>query len=485
MNHEEILLVVEELESRIDVNSYRSDGFQVWPIIRIVLDATLHQNKDTSRTHTWRQPLSQLTVGVKKLLTLFINHVRFFFDNGIDRNCKVLLLSQPSHYTKIRGRSELFDRIIDPFSVSIKGLMSSQKLIMGFLPSKELYINGVFFPLFFRKSSSKVSITDCSDLYIELGKLGLDTDEFRRALYKELAVFHSSRKAAYKLISQMPSLTHLVTSCWYSSLQLGVICACHERELVVINIQHGSQFGHSLFGNWANIPAQGYALLPNIFLCWGETSSHDIDIWASKSNVHRSLIVGYPWKEFRENLLTPIANDLEMDDTFKKRILITLQGAAFATNPELDIEDLADLLLDGDLEVTFRFHPNDHALKSALKPFIKRCNNRRFQFIDSTQDLYSLLEKSTHHITWFSSSCFDALVQNVPTLLLGADSKYVYKKEIEKEIFSWSPRANENVHNFLSHTGNIKDGQFSVLHTSLSKYRLLIGQLFELKLTDL
>jgi hypothetical protein len=480
MNHEEILEVVEYLESRIDVNSVRSGEIPVWPIFRIAIDTMLHQRSSDSRPGHFHNLLNRIGSLVNLLFSYLISQFYLSVGYGFDDKSQVLLLSQPSHHTRIDGRIDLFDRIIDPFCEVLNGLVRYQKVLMGVTPSSKMYIKGFSFPRLPQRRLSSLRLTGTSALYTELTELGIDICSFDEILFKELSAFHQSRKISTKILLKMPQLTHLVVSCWYSSLQLGVIYTCRQHDLIVVNVQHGSQFGHSLFSGWANIPNDGYDLLPNIFLCWGQTSANEIDRWTCGSSVHKPMIVGYPWKDFRSRLLSSSPNDVGSANGLQHRVLVTLQGDAFANNARRDITDLAAYLFDLGVEAKFRFHPNDSTLKSILKPLIEKYSGSKLKFVESNDDLYSLLEESSHHITWFSSCCFDALASKVPTLLLGVDSKYVYRAEIMNQVFSWSANVDDCIRDFLNKSNEVATDSNTLMHTTLDQYRSSISSLLGL-----
>jgi hypothetical protein len=46
--------------------------------------------------------------------------------------------------------------------------------------------------------------------------------------------------------------------------------------------------------------------------------------------------------------------------------------------------------------------------------------------------------QATHHVTAYSSCCYEASAFGIPTLLYGADSKALYAEEILAGEFSWT-----------------------------------------------
>ena len=61
-----------------------------------------------------------------------------------------------------------------------------------------------------------------------------------------------------------------------------------------------------------------------------------------------------------------------------------------------------------------------------------------YEIDDSVDNLYDSLSVVTHHITAYSSCCYEASVFGVPTLLFGADASSIYSDEIKNGLFTWT-----------------------------------------------
>ena len=81
----------------------------------------------------------------------------------------------------------------------------------------------------------------------------------------------------------------------------------------------------------------------------------------------------------------------------------------------------------------------------------------RLRLIDSSlytidegkKNLYDVFMTVTHHITAYSSCCYEASVFDIPTLLYGSDSKEIYEEDIENNIFTWIDSNKEDLSDWL------------------------------------
>ena len=95
----------------------------------------------------------------------------------------------------------------------------------------------------------------------------------------------------------------------------------------------------------------------------------------------------------------------------------------------------------------FRAHPNHKSVKLYCEQRLSSCPPSLYTIDFGSKPLYDLLLSSTHHLTAFSSCCYEASEFGVPTLLYGDVSCTLYSNEIAENIFSWT----SGDANFLSH----------------------------------
>ena len=143
-------------------------------------------------------------------------------------------------------------------------------------------------------------------------------------------------------------------------------------------------------------------------------------------------------------------------------VLLTMQPPQ-ASNKERIPDFIIKFLLSKDiedLEFIFRLHPNDEKGLNYCKERLKVINPSLYSIDDGSVNLYDLMKVATHHITAYSSCCYEASLFNVPTLLYGDESKEIYKEDIDNEVFTWINSNSDDLTNWLY------SDTYSKLHTS-------------------
>jgi hypothetical protein len=97
------------------------------------------------------------------------------------------------------------------------------------------------------------------------------------------------------------------TVCYYNPDGFAFNLACHELGIPAVDIQHGVEGElHFAYGQWTNVPAEGYSVLPTYFWCWSEADSAAINAWSSGLPRHHAITGGNlwldVWREHREEL---------------------------------------------------------------------------------------------------------------------------------------------------------------------------------------
>ena len=102
-----------------------------------------------------------------------------------------------------------------------------------------------------------------------------------------------------------------------------------------------------------------------------------------------------------------------------------------------------------DIEFIFRLHPNDKEGYAYCNERLKLVNPVLYSIDTGVQNLYDVLKVVSHHVTAFSSCCYEASIFNVPTLLYGEESKEIYEDDIKNHIFTWVNSNEESLRAWL------------------------------------
>jgi hypothetical protein len=245
---------------------------------------------------------------------------------------------------------------------------------------------------------------------------------------------------------------------------MGICAAAHDLNIKTIDVQHGKQGKYqAMYSSWSVIPNYGYELMPSYFWCWGEDSYNNILNYRKNRKIHTPFIGGYPWIDYYNKYIQTKKN---ISNTFKanKIVLFTMQppqGSNIERIPDFIIEYLQGIKTESILFI-FRLHPNDTQGNNYCLEKLKSINTNLF-FIDNQEyNLYDRLEIATHHITAYSSCCYEALYFKVPTLLFGNESKYIYDDEISKSVFDWSIGTVRDLSNWLVLSHKIEQGNYII-----------------------
>ena len=444
--------LISRIESNCDVNSFVFKGIKVWPLIRIVLDSELQNaSKQRKSSIIRRLTLSQL---FRYALSAFLKSMSisfYLFQRKVAKNCNGIFFTQTSLYTSIAGCRGYFDRIADPFIESAKNLVVVQKVLFGQTKHARLHEPGHVILIDKSQNFKASDIENYSELELEIGKTSIEFQHFEEALNGALNDFYCAFEISKRLYQNCNKLSFIVSDCWYSYYHMGAIAAARQNNLKVIELQHGSQGGHPAYRDWGKVPVDGYEIMPNSIWCWDLNSAEQIDKWAKTSNGHSSVVTGYPWKEYRQSMKRQSGSFDYLKNTneiHKPRLLVTLQGKTVSNNPIALAEEIIERLNGKHVEVTFKLHPNEISTKREITKVLNVCGDK-VKVVSSESDLYYLLEKSTHHVTAYSSSCIDAYLQGVPTLLIGEDALSAYTYEISCGIFTWAQGVGIEIEQFI------------------------------------
>jgi hypothetical protein len=243
----------------------------------------------------------------------------------------------------------------------------------------------------------------------------------------EYEVFKNHFSLYNALFYRFPKLERCYLTSYYFANQMGMIAAANKSGIDTIDIQHGVQGkGHYAYSGWANIPKKGYLLLPSIFAVYSEKEKALLDKEFKDSPIE-SIIFGNKSHQYWSENRKQDQNDLSSN---RRYILYTLQNQL--PDSEHFIWQAIPLLKEKNIEVLFRLHPAYPELKDELSKMMVAIGVDSF-LIDQNEDVYDSLDSSFLHITQFSSSTLDALLLNVPSLLIDPRAKEYFNELLNEE----------------------------------------------------
>ncbi len=243
----------------------------------------------------------------------------------------------------------------------------------------------------------------------------------------EYEIFKNHFKLYNALFYRFPKLERCYLTSFYFANQMGMIAAANKSGIDTIDIQHGVQGkGHYAYSGWINIPNKGYSLLPSIFAVYSDKEKELLDNQFKDSPIE-TIIFGnrshlYWLKNRKQD-----RNELDKKGHY---ILYTLQNQL----PDLEhfIWKAIPLLKEKNVEVLFRLHPAYPEIKDDLTKRMLAIGIESF-LIDQNEDVYDSLGSCFVHITQFSSSTLDALLLNIPSLLIDPRGKEYFNELLDEE----------------------------------------------------
>jgi hypothetical protein len=280
---------------------------------------------------------------------------------------------------------------------------------------------------------------------------GLEIDE--ECFVKMTALVEGHRKV-YKTILTVIRPRVLFLACYYSPVGMAMIRACRGLGIKTVDIQHGKQGKyHGMYTHWTKIPKEGYEFLPDYFWCWGEESKSNIEKWFPHDCIwHRPVVGGNLWlgnwlRRERYEIGVEVKGLSERLREARVKILITLQPRKNVA--EVIPSHVIDAMRSApsDWFWLIRLHQRQMEQKEGLRSIIAREKIKNWELdLSSSLSLPPLLKKVDHHITCWSSVCYEALALGIPTTIVHPTGLRLYEDYIDRGIFYYA----ESDHTLLS-----------------------------------
>ncbi|MDJ0686522.1 MAG: hypothetical protein QNJ84_17705 [Alphaproteobacteria bacterium] len=453
MNVEEVCSTLKRLEQENDVNIIKADGIALWPLIRqCIWTELLKPQKVLTQKNSSYGKILERAIGALKNPS----RVSFRIPDGVS----TVFVSQPDNLQKLPCSGEWFDRIVDPLlflechhNQARKYYLSSAFGKSSLFLSGSQLTSGVLMPI----STTVIESSDIMDLFDQAGLTRSEAVPVLRRAYRR---FFRWYRAGLRMFENAEMLQQIYLSSWYIPENMGIIAAAHKYGIKTIDVQHGKQgLYQGMYSWWTCIPDQGYQMVPDWFWCWGAPSARHILASSSERATHKPFVGGFPWPDyFRQFILTEDESLVQND---RRRILFSVQAPVGSNSqpiPDFVIKYLMSVSASN-AHFSFRVHRN---FSDGLRYCIERLRgvpNDRYCVHDGDKNLYNELLESTHHITAFSSCCYEAEMYGVPTLLFGCDAKSIYSAEIGAGRFSWTEGHSVELAEWLDNPPDVELGQ--------------------------
>ncbi|MEJ2653026.1 MAG: hypothetical protein P8173_14865 [Gammaproteobacteria bacterium] len=441
MNLKEACAELVRIEAEYDVNSLEFNGIKIWPLIRhhvwFGLVGVRDQYKPQSTHSILPRTLAAKILGdikglIKRIYILFLERRK------AEKDTEIVFMSRPVYLQRLVSGLRI-DRIMDPIYFLCLHRLKAEKYYLGRNPGhKSLLFHGRRLISIPRQPVS-IGRDLTQKIYDVARGSGMSPERLSADVATSLSEFLAWRAAAGRLFVRRPELRNLYVTSWYFPDMMGVVSAAKQADVEVCDVQHGKQGKfQGMYSWWTRIPESGYEMMPDKFWCWGEPSKRHILESCVHNDRHVPFVGGYPWMDYYRRFVARGTSHRDIDS--RRNVLVTLQspqGDHLEPIPKFIIDYLMTPGLSG-VHFVFRCHPNYKSCLDYCRDVLGAVPTELYSISDGAENLYDELLGASHHMTAYSSCCYEASVFGVPTLLFGEDARSIYEEEIRSGEFSWT-----------------------------------------------
>tara|TARA_Y100000385_G_scaffold261526_1_gene292343 strand:+ start:7644 stop:9044 length:1401 start_codon:yes stop_codon:yes gene_type:complete len=438
--------IIRECESTCNPHNinclYKGKKFEVYPWIKPHLFSKLQQGE---------KPGSNNDSKIFQLRNIFSGY-RFFFGKY-----KTLILSNSLERRKLGDH--IYDKLFHYISshkdllpsLTIESKFPSNHYPLSDYKNKNCVSRSIFFLkeyifLFFKARNIKIVEIDSLEKFISNHDLKIDINYIIR---KNIAQYY----IWYKFLKKRPKIKFLFITVSYTNF--GLIKACKELNILVIEIQHGvinsEHYGYNYFYN----PIENQ--FPDYILTLGEGDSNFFDLTTLRKIVSVKSVGSFVIDYFIENHNSN-SNPL-------KKVTISLQDCETGVKSVNNFIKLAELNPD----IIFYFKRR----RLPLNFYQDNFNFPSNVILDSDKNIYELIIDSFVHITAYSSCALEAPSLGIRNILCNTDNKSAeyYTKKLKEGEFNYycntlkemNEALNQCLNSFISKEKVMKNNKHNII----------------------
>jgi hypothetical protein len=438
MTRREVMDLINAFERLFPVGEWTLRGIRIWPLLRISLATALYRQSTGAGRSTGKisRRITGFAAGIRALVSDMTH-------NASERKrSDVVFLTNSLCRTRLS--EGWYDRICGPFAEQFDRMGWSSLV----LEATGDYV--------FRlpRASASVLIQPRIDTAYGVDFLSALADRGDGALFRRPDWLEFVRICGEKgVASALPPARSLVRSVsrirrlsvmfrrmlrrirprlgmveyYYGVNGMAFISACRSLGIPCVDIQHGVQGGlHAAYGNWANIPAEGYELLPDHFWCWTLRDAENIEGWTGRTpgSPHHHAVAGSNlWIERWNRSET---GNAETGPESGKEILFTLQTGVEPASWVFEAMEHSP----ADWLWRVRLHPGMASRREEIRAmFVRRCPGARVELDEATdRPLFHWLNRVAVHVTSWSSAALEAEAFGVATVLTHANGGEIFSE---------------------------------------------------------
>ena len=440
LSRKEILDLIVDLESQISPDDFIFRGTNYWPLLRIRLFMGTVERKyePRSKGKTGRNGLAQIQ-------RIFTRKPKL---SPQKNSPEILFVSSQNYKVTISNRD--MDRVLEAYLEDCREQNISYAMVDNSTGERTSSTSPEVDPSIFRimvaaKALAKIDALLSSRAREVEGMLNtleslLLHSTMSRIYYDRKHLLHSILYVSRlipplkkNLIGNQVGSVFFATG--YDFLSLAMCAAADDIGVDTNIVQHGGQSeNNAIFGRWTMLPKYGYEMLPDSYRCWDVVSSETINNWATLTTKHSAQTDGHRWIDLVSNN-SSLNNDPhgveQRASKYSLNIIVTLQPSA----PQL-IDLVVKVINSAPERVAWwvRVHPRQKSgvVKSELSTRIAEGKTILLD-LASNAALPVLLKHMDLHLTAYSSTVYDALGFEVPTIFADEQALEYFSELLELE----------------------------------------------------
>ncbi|HEX7117804.1 MAG TPA: hypothetical protein VF212_03405 [Longimicrobiales bacterium] len=447
-----VVELLNTVEARLPVSQWTVDGLRVWPFLRIAVGSAFAVARRAIRSGTTpaaaapggtsRMPGARI---LRDVVQFSKAYVRDFSQNQSPRAKYDAVFLISTHHRRVRVRGRWLCPHSQPFLHHLRSLGATALVL-------ERHRNGYRIPRYGRscfldvrqraatKLASRRSPAPSAVKLPGVSELPALLDPVRDSRrYDEAYILATTRslraKADYfkSILIRTGARVGFVV-CYYNLDGMAFCLACREVGIPSVDIQHGVQGPeHFAYGQWRNIPPEGYELLPSHFWCWSEAEVDTIRAWSAPVKQHTPVLGGNLWINAWKRLRDQLDDAAGLDAVREPGRIDVLY--TFGLEPELP-EEIRDAIQASPPSWTWwlRLHPGmaPGSLERIRAQLNGVAGGASIELDRATAaPLLSLLMRTDVHVTHYSSVTFEAAAVGVPSVIVHPIGETYYANLID------------------------------------------------------
>tara|TARA_B100000315_G_scaffold256138_1_gene301327 strand:+ start:3612 stop:5123 length:1512 start_codon:yes stop_codon:yes gene_type:complete len=452
MDSKQAFRILNELESKLNLEKFKVNGIDIWPHIRFQFIIKINRrilNIDPRKQSYLPRVWAKLKIAPSAVLGIIrIYYAHLKNEHSSDRQRDIVFLTD-SHCKRMKLDDGWYDSFIDPIidhyeklNVTHHTFETSQRFIIRYPSKRDSQPISMEMILYFLRSLLFVWRVrfnqDFLEVYynyrnhmVDMGMkedvIGLQELKFEVSyIFQLMSFFHR------KLEKIKPRLVFMTSSSGYSASAL--ICICNKLSITSINIQHGVQGKyHPSYASFNNIPREAFNTLPRFFLTWSKADRDNINKWASNTVSIRATMLG---NLYEETFKVDNALSLYFDRLFTKYygshhnkvfVLISLTWSNYLPT------EIKKLLHESGDKYFFliRLHPCTTSVeRKVVKSELKSLGRNNYDIEQASElPLYAIIRNVHFNITQRSSTVIDCSNFGV-TSIITDDIGHMYYQDL-------------------------------------------------------